>query len=130
MEVATGPKAAAPAPVAESPPPAGKSPKARRPSRPRAPVVRQPERTRAPKPAARKTAPRPTRKTGALTIDTTPWSEVWLGKKKLGTTPLIAVSLPVGTHTLTLKNPERDLNKSYQVTIKEDETTKKRLGLD
>ena len=67
---------------------------------------------------------------GKLTLDTTPWSEVLLDGKKLGTTPLIEVSLPVGEHTLQLQNPERGLKKSYRVSIKAGQTTKKRLGLD
>ncbi len=44
---------------------------------------------------------------GRLTVRTTPWSDVYLGGKKLGQAPFADLELPAGTHTLTFKNPSR-----------------------
>jgi hypothetical protein len=42
---------------------------------------------------------------GLLTVRTTPWSDVYLGGKKLGQAPFADLEIPAGTHTLTFKNP-------------------------
>jgi serine/threonine-protein kinase len=44
---------------------------------------------------------------GALTVRTTPYSDVYLGKKLLGQTPFADLPLPPGTHILTFKHPGR-----------------------
>ena len=67
--------------------------------------------------------------TGRLTLDTVPWAEVFLGGRSLGTTPLLGVELPVGTHVLTLRNPEQGIETQYRVRISSGETTSRRLGL-
>jgi len=54
-------------------------------------------------PPEEETPSRRRRATGTLAIATTPWSEVYLGDRLLGTTPLTNVRLPAGTHTLTLR---------------------------
>lgn len=82
-------------------------------------------------PAPRATPRRPTPRaasTGTLTIATTPWSEVYLGARHLGTTPLANVRLPVGTHVLTLRSPGRSAQRTT-VTIREGEQTRVRLSL-
>lgn len=63
-------------------------------------------------------------KIGALTIDTKPWSEVYLGGKQLGITPLVAIKLPAGTHQLELKNPSMGISKRVKVTIRPGKTTR------
>jgi hypothetical protein len=63
-------------------------------------------------------------KTGSLTIDTKPWSEVYLGGKQLGITPLVAIKLPSGTHQLELKNPSLGLTKKIKVTIRPGKVTR------
>ena len=45
-------------------------------------------------------------KSGKLSINTRPWSTVYLGSRMLGTTPLASVTVPRGT--LTLKLVDRD----------------------
>jgi eukaryotic-like serine/threonine-protein kinase len=72
----------------------------------------------------------PKPKTGMLRLNTVPWSEVYLGKRKLGMTPLLGVRLPVGTHTLTATNKNRGLVKKIKVTIRPGKTTTLRLKLD
>lgn len=68
--------------------------------------------------------------TGLLSLDTVPWSRVSLGGRSLGTTPLLRVSVPAGTHILTLHNPEAGITTTYRVTIRAGETTARRLGLE
>ncbi|MBN2497399.1 MAG: serine/threonine protein kinase [Deltaproteobacteria bacterium] len=69
-------------------------------------------------------SPRPARRAdGRLKLDTSPWSLVYLGKRKLGMTPLIDVKLPAGTHKLRAVNADAQLSSTIQVTIRPDETT-------
>ena len=70
-----------------------------------------------PKPAAAKVLK------GKLTLSTTPWSQVFEGGRMLGETPLVEFALPVGKHTLRLKNAERGLSKTIVVDIKPNKTT-------
>ncbi len=67
---------------------------------------------------------------GFLTIDTSPWSQVSVGGKLLGQTPLISVKLPVGSQLLSLKNPEQGIETSYPITIESGKTTVRRLGIE
>jgi serine/threonine-protein kinase len=91
-----------------------------------------------PEPVAATSAPAAssTSKTGAaasfgfLTIDTTPWSQVSVGGRVLGQTPLIGVRLPSGSQVLTLKNPELGIETSYPITIESGKTTVRRLGIE
>jgi len=76
--------------------------------------------------AAERTAQR---ESGFLTLATTPWTHVTLGGRRLGTTPLIRVELPAGTHVLRLRNPDRGIDQTYRVTIQAGETTSRRVGL-
>jgi serine/threonine-protein kinase len=85
------------------------------------PKVTKPKVTK-PKPPKRKVAKRRTRY-GRLRISTDPWSIVYLGKKKLGITPLHGVKLPAGTHKLTAVNKEQGLKKTFKVTIRPRKTT-------
>jgi hypothetical protein len=68
--------------------------------------------------------------TGTLNLDTTPWSVVSVAGRVLGTTPIVGASLPAGTHSLVLSNPELGLKTTYQVTISAGRTTARRIGLD
>jgi serine/threonine protein kinase len=68
--------------------------------------------------------------TGRLNLDTQPWSVVSVNGRVLGQTPIVGASLPVGTHTLLLVNPEQGLKTTYQVTITAGHTTARRIGLD
>jgi serine/threonine-protein kinase len=54
---------------------------------------------------------------GRLSVRTTPWSDVYLGSKKLGQAPFADIELPAGTHTLTFKNPSRPtVTKTVKIT--------------
>jgi len=66
---------------------------------------------------------------GRLTLATTPWTHVFLGGRDLGTTPLVNVELPAGTHTLRLVNREAGIEQTYRVTIRPGQRLSRRLGL-
>jgi PEGA domain len=66
---------------------------------------------------------------GLLSLQTSPWSNVFFGKKNLGETPLSDVALPVGRHRLVLINDERKLKTTIEVEIKPNQTTRLKLKL-
>ncbi len=70
-------------------------------------------------------APRtePVAKKGMLTIDTKPWTEVHLGKRKLGITPLLNIELPAGRHKLKIVNKGRGINETLDVVVKAGKKT-------
>jgi serine/threonine-protein kinase len=67
--------------------------------------------------------------TGKLTLDTTPWTRVFLRKQQLGDTPLIEYSLPAGRHQLKLVNEEKNISTVIEVEIRAGQTTAKKLRL-
>ncbi|MDP3506254.1 MAG: serine/threonine-protein kinase [Myxococcales bacterium] len=72
--------------------------------------------------------PRPSGQ-GKLTLKTSPWTTVYLGKQKLGDTPLLALPLPAGRQVLRLVNPEANLDSTIEVDIVAGETTVTKLRL-
>ena len=76
----------------------------------------------------RHTTPTPKGK-GLLSLQTSPWSNVFFGKKNLGETPLVGVPFPVGRHRLVLVNEERKLKQTIEVEIKPNQTTTLKLKL-
>jgi eukaryotic-like serine/threonine-protein kinase len=62
-------------------------------------------------------------KPGKLTLDTKPWTEVYLGKRKLGLTPLLGIELPAGRHKLTIVNQGRGIREKIEVIVKAGQTT-------
>jgi serine/threonine-protein kinase len=70
----------------------------------------------------------PERGTGTLAVATTPYSEVYLGGRHLGTTPFRGVSLPAGSHTLRFESPGRP-SRRQRVVIEPNEETRVRLTL-
>ena len=85
----------------------------------------------APPPPPPPDPPRQTKKvlTGKLTLDTTPWTRVFLRGRKLGDTPLIGVALPAGKHQLKLINEEKKISTIIEVDIRSGQTTSKKLRL-
>jgi len=65
----------------------------------------------------------PVAKKGRVTIDTKPWTEVYLGKRKLGITPLLDIELPAGRHKLKVVNKSRGINESLEVVVKAGKKT-------
>ena len=58
-----------------------------------------------------------------------PWTTVYLGKKKLGETPLVRVPVPAGNLELSLVNPDANIKEAYFAKVKPGETFAKRLDL-
>ena len=73
-------------------------------------------------PAASKSRPR--RTPGRLTIDTRPWTEVYIGERRLGMTPLTGVRLPAGQHELRLINAQQGLDTTITVRIRSGRETR------
>jgi hypothetical protein len=74
-------------------------------------------------------APAPAVPAGTLSLVTAPWTDVYLGSRLLGRTPLARLKLPAGKHTLTLVNELAGIRQSYPVTIKPDEHIVRRKDL-
>lgn len=73
-------------------------------------------------------APAPRRvERGRLTLETSPWSEVFFKGRKLGDTPLVDVSLPAGVQVLTLESSGR--RHTIEVEIAPGRTTIRKLKL-
>jgi serine/threonine protein kinase len=66
---------------------------------------------------------------GFLTLDTVPWTTVYLGKRKLGETPLVKVPVPSGALELSLVNSEEGVKESYLAKVKPGEVFRTRLDL-
>ncbi len=66
---------------------------------------------------------------GQVTVRTTPWTEVWLGGRLLGTTPLFQVKLPAGVHMFRFKNPKMGINMLKKVKVRTEKTTKLDIDL-
>jgi eukaryotic-like serine/threonine-protein kinase len=66
---------------------------------------------------------------GYLSLVTSPWTQVRLGGRDLGTTPLVRVRLPAGRHVLRLVNEDAQVSEVYEVEIRPGEVTTRRLGL-
>ena len=60
---------------------------------------------------------------GRLTLTTLPWTEVYVGAKKLGETPLVDHPLPAGTWLLRLVNAQKGIDQRMTVEIKAGERT-------
>jgi hypothetical protein len=67
---------------------------------------------------------------GLLELNTSPWTEVYLGRKKLGTTPILGYKLPAGKYKLRLINKKWAISKTLFVTINAGKTTKLVKNLD
>lgn len=66
---------------------------------------------------------------GKLSLETEPWTKVYLGKRLLGETPLLEVPLPAGSQRLRLQNAEEGIDAVIEVDIVADGVTVKRLAL-
>jgi hypothetical protein len=62
--------------------------------------------------------------TGTLSVVSSPWAEVFVDGKKVGNTPVLNKSLPVGKHQVVLVNDELGIEKSFGTTIVKNTDTK------
>jgi eukaryotic-like serine/threonine-protein kinase len=61
---------------------------------------------------------------GQLVFDVRPWADVYMGGKKLGTTPMPPVSLYEGTYAIKLVNSELGIERVVQATVRAGKTKK------
>jgi eukaryotic-like serine/threonine-protein kinase len=83
--------------------------------------------------ARRNPGPRPPRKPiirtpkatgdGALSVQTRPWSKVFINGKFVKNTPLVNHALKPGSYTVTVENPDFQLRKNFRVKITSGRTT-------
>ena len=66
---------------------------------------------------------------GILSLDTSPYTTVYLGAKLLGDTPLVGVKVPAGKVVLRLVNPAEGIKETYTVTVPKDGEVTKKLKL-
>ncbi len=60
---------------------------------------------------------------GALSIQTKPWSKVFVNNRFIKNTPLVNYSLSPGTYTVTVENPDFNIKKNFKVRIQSGKTT-------
>jgi hypothetical protein len=66
---------------------------------------------------------------GTLRINSRPWSRVSIDGKVIGNTPLMAIPLRAGKHTVQLTNPEFRIHKTVTVEIKAGEVVTRVINL-
>jgi serine/threonine-protein kinase len=64
---------------------------------------------------------------GRLTLDTVPWSDIYLDGRKLGTTPLFNVELPAGHQILRARNEKAGVDRALEIDIQPGRTTARRV---
>jgi len=67
---------------------------------------------------------------GFVLLDVKPWAHVYIGPRKVGTTPMAPIQLYAGTHTLRLVNPQLQIEREITVDIKPRETLKQRISFE
>ena len=65
---------------------------------------------------------------GKLSVRTIPWSDVYIGTRKIGQAPFADMDMPVGTYTLLFKHPSKESVRKT-VTIHRNKTTKLSFSL-
>ena len=66
---------------------------------------------------------------GTLHVAVLPWGDVSVDGRSVGTTPMGAISLPPGTHSVTVRNSELGASRSSSVTIKPGKPSSIRFDL-
>ena len=66
---------------------------------------------------------------GRLSLETNPWTKVYLGKTALGETPILEVPVPSGKLRLRLVNEESKIDTVIEVQVEAGKTTVKKLEL-
>ncbi|MEZ0312626.1 MAG: serine/threonine protein kinase [Myxococcota bacterium] len=62
-------------------------------------------------------------RSGKVVFQIYPWAEIFLGTKRFGPTPIEPITLPVGTHVFTLRNPELGIDTKVNVRVRNGTTT-------
>ncbi|MDQ3340263.1 MAG: protein kinase [Myxococcota bacterium] len=72
--------------------------------------------------------PPPGKQMGKLSVRTIPWSDVYIGTRKIGQAPFADMEMPVGKYTLLFKHPSKEPVRRT-VTITRNKTTKLSFNL-
>jgi eukaryotic-like serine/threonine-protein kinase len=75
--------------------------------------------------AGRTVAKSVTFRKGLVRLDVKPWADVYMGSRKLGTTPMAPMTLYEGTYELRLHNPELGKERLIQVEVEGGKTIKR-----
>lgn len=62
------------------------------------------------------------KKPGFLSIDSRPWTRVYIDGKARGPTPIARMELGAGTHTVRMRNPAQGIDKTFKVKIRPGKT--------
>lgn len=68
--------------------------------------------------------------TGTLTLETVPWTAVYLGEKKLGETPLMSVPVPAGDLEFTLVNEKAGIRERFFLEVESGKAYRRKLKLN
>jgi hypothetical protein len=63
--------------------------------------------------------------TGFLTINSMPWSKIYIGKTFVGNTPLKKLQFPTGLHRIELRAPDGSVRKRFTVKIRPGKTVER-----
>jgi len=64
----------------------------------------------------------PAKSYGFVTIQTDPWTIIFINGKRRGITPIMELKLPIGRYTLVLENREKKIRKTKKITIVKGKT--------
>ena len=120
--------AAAPPPAVPKPP----EPPAPKVEQPKPQLVRtrpakaRPSRSHKPRRIRKRRAVRPAKPVapGFLSINTQPWTRVFVDGQRLDVTPIERATLPAGKHKLRLVNPEKGIEKKFNIKIAPGKVTR------
>ncbi|MBK7860766.1 MAG: protein kinase [Archangiaceae bacterium] len=92
-------------------------------------AVAEPEPASRPAPGRPKRhAPPPKVGDGTLSLDTSPWTDVYFQGRKLGTTPIFEVALPAGKQKLRVVNREAKIDRTVEITIVDGALTTRKVS--
>ncbi len=64
---------------------------------------------------------------GTLSLDTSPWTDVYFQGRKLGTTPIFELALPAGRQKLRAVNRDAKIDRTLEVNIVDGELTTRKV---
>ena len=66
----------------------------------------------------------------SITINSIPWSEVWIdGKNTTKHTPIVDFKLPCGKHKLAFKRPDMQIDQTESINVRPGQNFKQRYTL-
>jgi hypothetical protein len=78
---------------------------------------------------ADKPVPKKAKGSGMLSLNTIPWAKVTIDGRPRGTTPIQGLELPAGKHVIMLSNPDRKLERTLTIELKDGQKLKRVVDL-